>query len=178
MSVPLLATGSAGDGDDEVLQLILSMSSSRVRLHSVCLRWLEVCRSRFPPPIAWPPPPTSPVHLELEINQAMNKLIFSLTLKLRPAAVSTVAYLDWVPSYFRSSSNRQVLHELPEENADASWCLACRCWGSARPSTSQCCELRLRSEEGQQSWTLSATEAEAFRALVDYRRNDLRPLTE
>eukprot|EP00439_Symbiodinium_sp_Y106_P055730 s1130_g7.t1 len=205
MSVPLLATGSAGDGDDEVLQRILSMSSSRVRLHCVCHRWLEVCRSRFPPPIAWPPPPASPVHLELEINQAMNKLIFSLTLKLRPAAVSTVAYLDWVPSYFRSSSNRQAARRLRElrdfrtmvqlirfytnfrnrtrralsemwiespsrvfrpENADASWCLACRCWGSTRPSTSQCCELRLRSEEGQQSWTLSATEAEAFRALV------------
>ncbi|CAE6965582.1 unnamed protein product [Symbiodinium natans] len=121
------------------------------------------------------------MHLEVEVNQAMNKLIFSLTLNLRADAstsCSTVAYLDWVPSYFRSSSNRQVLHELRQEDADACWCLACRCWASTRPSTSQCCELRLRSEEGQQSWALSAPEAEAFRNLVDHRRNSLRPVAQ
>ncbi|CAE7526388.1 unnamed protein product [Symbiodinium pilosum] len=155
------------------------MSSNRVRISDVESIMNFALRSRFPPPLAWPAPLTNPSYLEVEINQAMNKLIFSLTLNLRANAASTVAYLDWVPSYFRSSSNRQVLHELPEEDADASWRLACRCWASTRPSTSQCCELRFRSSEGQQSWALSALEAETFRTLVDHRRNhNLRPLTQ
>mmetsp|Transcript_5942 Transcript_5942/g.10783 ORF Transcript_5942/g.10783 Transcript_5942/m.10783 type:complete len:180 (-) Transcript_5942:257-796(-) len=177
MEIPPLTTGSISDGDDEVLHLILSMSNNRVLLRAVSQRWLAVCRKRFPPPVAWPPPIQSPTHMELEANQAMNKLVFSLTLNLLSEPASTVAFLDWVPSYFRSSNNRQVLHELPAEDADAAWRLACRCWETPRPSASESCELRVRSEEGQRSWPLTEQEVDSFRAIVDHRRNrELRRL--
>ena len=55
------------------------------------------------------PPPEDMAEVELEVTQAMSLLVLTCTLRLD--GHSTVARMDWVPSYF-GTGNRHVLHTL------------------------------------------------------------------
>ncbi|CAL1148758.1 unnamed protein product [Cladocopium goreaui] len=170
MEIPLLTTGT----DDEILRCVFELSSQRVQLRGVSRRWMSVWRSF---PSHWTvkfDPPSGPVTLELEVNQAMSKLILTCELELRSghsgrSGRSTVARMDWVPSYF-GSRNGHVLHELKNEAADATWRLASRIFqgASAAPGEGQ---LRLRSAEKLVLCAVDHQQVELFRCLIDCRKN-------
>eukprot|EP00435_Cladocopium_sp_Y103_P033078 s1240_g8.t1 len=139
MEIPLLTTGT----DDEILRCVLELSLQRVQLRGVSRRWMSVWRSF---PSHWTvkfDPPSSPATLELEVNQAMSKLILTCELELHSGRRSTVARMDWVPSYF-GSRNGHVLHELKNEDADATWRLASRIFQGWTGLTGTRCQRGIR----------------------------------
>ncbi|CAK9089393.1 unnamed protein product [Durusdinium trenchii] len=94
MEIPFLTTGC----DDEILRCVLEKTDfAEVQLRQLSQRWMAVWRL-FPAPVRFAPP-GGPVELELEVNQAMSKLIFTCNLRLH-GGTTTVARMDWTPSYF------------------------------------------------------------------------------
>eukprot|EP00434_Breviolum_minutum_P024758 symbB.v1.2.021866.t1/scaffold1883.1/size97200/5 len=168
MEIPLLTTGT----DDEILRSVMEMSTQRVQLRGVSRRWMSVWKF-FPSPraISFHPPREGFAELELEVNQAMSKLILTCNLRLRGGGSSTVARMDWVPSYF-GSRNGHVLHELNDEDADATWRLASRIFQGqdGQDGQAEAGQLRMRSSE-LVCCQVNALQVESLRCLIDYRRN-------
>lgn len=184
---PLLTTGG-GPGDDEVLRRVLEMDLPRFPRRAISRRWFAVCAAAFPAPQLYAPPPGGMAVVELEQDRAMNKFIYSATLRLASFSAnapgpSKVSFLDWVPPYYRSvprrEGHREVVRQLASEDADATWRLACRLFkdpaaaGQGGPGRGH---LRMRCGNLVEACELYGWQVEALQRLIDHRCNGrLRP---
>ncbi|CAK9081606.1 Methyl-CpG-binding domain protein 4-like protein (Protein MBD4-like), partial [Durusdinium trenchii] len=78
--------------------------------------------------------------------QAMSKLIFTCNLRLH-GGTTTVARMDWTPSYF-GARKAHVLHEVGDEEAEMTWRLASRLFREEGDYDADAAQLRLRGLHG------------------------------
>lgn len=128
----------------------------------------------------------------MEQNQSLNKLIWSATLTLCPGAVaaqgrSRVAYLNWVPPYYRSKPSptrpgqREIVSEMDGETADFVWRLSRRLYEAATGPNGQdpaalgvsgCGHLRITTVGGKLDMCqLTEADVNLLRSVLDFRVN-------
>eukprot|EP00913_Durusdinium_trenchii_P019941 g18743.t1 len=89
--------------------------------------------------------------------QAMSKLIFTCNLRLH-GGTTTVARMDWTPSYF-GARKAHVLHELFHEEAEMTWRLASRLFREEGDYDADAAQLRLRGLHGVERRQLTTEQA-------------------
>lgn len=136
-TIPDLAsdpTGLVSGGgwlDNVILHLVLGFDGPRVRCRAVSPLWRDVVEAGSPPYRRYDPPRGGLAVIELEEDLQLNKLLYSVSLRFGSSAAersvpgSTVAFMNWVPSYYRSNPNddRGEVHGIPEDDAISAWIL-------------------------------------------------------
>jgi len=143
----------SGNGwlDNVILCSVFRFDDSKVQRRAVTPYWRKLVETQFPPHRKYNPPAGGSARIELEKDLGLNKLIYTATLSIGSNAsgynsssaseetpqqldeagthehtvASTVAFLNWVPSYYRSNPNddRSMFHEILEDDAIAAWIL-------------------------------------------------------
>lgn len=144
VSDPTALVSGKGWVDNMVLRLVLGFDGPKVHCRAVSPHWRDEVEAGSPPYRRYDPPRGGLATIELEEDLQMNKLLFSASLRIgssdivgpvscssptdaggRNVSGSTVAFMNWVPSYYRSNPNddRGEVHDISEEDAISTWIL-------------------------------------------------------